>query len=90
VARELGGTVHETLPNPDDVGKEYADIVVGDARLLLMRKTAQGIALGAACPDVPLLLRIAGLFQAECRGWRWPFYFLWRLATGRGLEQRSS
>lgn len=68
----------EVLPNPADEGKEYAEIVVAEARLLLMRKTGLGIALGAAYPDLPLLLRIAAIFQAERRGWRWPLYWLWR------------
>jgi hypothetical protein len=84
VACELGGTVQALMPNRENEGKEYADIVVGNSRLLLMRKTGIGIALGAACPDLPLLLQIAALFQAECRGWRWPLYRLWRRATGRG------
>jgi hypothetical protein len=84
VAVELGGTVIELLPNPSDDGKEYLEIAVGSAQLLLMRKTGLGIALGAAYPDVPLLLRIAKIYHAECRGWRWPFYRLWRCIAGLG------
>lgn len=70
VARELGGTLAETLPNATDEGKDYAEVVVGEARLLLMRKAGLGMALGAAYPDLPLLLRIAAIFQADYRGWR--------------------
>lgn len=83
VARELGGTVVETLPNPSDEGKEYAEVVAGKARLLLMRKKPFGVALGAEYQDVPLLLRIAAMFQAERRGWRWPLYRLWQQIVGR-------
>ena len=82
VAVELGGTVAEVLPNADDEGKEYAEVVVGAARLLLMRKDGLGIALGAAYPDLPLLLRIAAGVRAEDRGWRWPLYRLWRRVVG--------
>ena len=81
VARELGGTFAELLPNPSDGGKEHAEIVVGEARFLLMRKDPLGISLGVGYPHVPLLLRIAAGVGAECRGWRWPLYRLWRLAV---------
>jgi hypothetical protein len=83
VARELGGTVVETLPNPADDGKEYADIVVGQARLLLMRKAGLGIALGAAYRELSLMQRIAAVYGAECRGWRWSLYRLWHRVIGR-------
>jgi len=82
VAHELGGAVADLLPNPSDVGKEYAEIVVGEARFLLMRKDPLGISLGVGYPHVPLLLRIAVGFGAECRGWRWPLYRLWRRVVG--------
>jgi len=82
VAHALGGTLAEVLPNPADAGKEYAEVVVGEARLLLMRKAGLGIALGAAYPDLPLLLRIAANVRADFRGWRWPLYRLWRRAIG--------
>lgn len=77
-ARDLGGTVAEVLPNTHDEGKEYAEIVVGASRLLLMRKEGLGVALGAAYADLPLLLRIAASVQAEYRGWRWALYWVWR------------
>ncbi len=90
VARELGGTVAEVLPNPADEGKEYAEIVVGEARLLLMRKPGLGIGLGAAYQDLPLLLRIAAKMQAEYRGWRWPLYRIWqRLVGNRRRPKRA-
>jgi hypothetical protein len=83
VSGALGGSVAEVLPNPRDDGKEYAEVQVGPARLLLMRKPGLGIGLGACYADVPLLLRVAVLYQAECRGWRWPLYRLWRRLSGR-------
>jgi hypothetical protein len=55
--------------------------VVGEARFLLMRNHL-GIALHAEYPHVPLLLRVAENFGAECRGWRWPLYRLWRRIVG--------
>jgi hypothetical protein len=78
----LGGSVAEVLPDARDDGKEYAEVQVGSARLLLMRKPGLGVGLGASCPDVPLLLRVAALYGAECRGWRWPLYRLWRRLFG--------
>jgi len=83
VAVELGGTFEEYLPNPSDDGKEYAKVVVGGAFLLLMRRTGIGPALGAECHDLPLLLRIALLYGAEYRGWRWPLYRLWQRVVAR-------
>jgi len=83
VAAELGGRFEEYLPNPADDGKEYAKIVVGEACLLMMRKDGIGAALGAECRDLPLLLRIAALYGAECRGWRWPLYRFWQRVVGR-------
>lgn len=78
----LGGRLEEILPNASDDGKEYAKIVVGDANLLLMRKAGLGAALGAERRHVPLLLRVADLYGAERRGWRWPLYRLWRRIAG--------
>ena len=78
VAQDLGGRLVEVLPNSNDEGKEYAEIVVGEARLLLMRKERHSIALGTSCRDLPLLLQLAASVQAEYRGWRWPIYRLWR------------
>jgi hypothetical protein len=89
VARELRGTVDEVLPNPADDGKEYAEIVVGESRLLLMRQAGLGAALGAAYPDVPFVLRVAALFGAERRGWRWPLYWLWRSVGAHHVESRA-
>ena len=83
VAAELGGTFEEYLPNPSDDGKEYAKVVVGGTCLLLMRRAGMGSALGAECRDVPLLLRVALLYGAKRRGWRWPLYRLWRRVAGR-------
>lgn len=80
---EIGASVSEVLPNPHDDEKEYAELQIGSARLLLMRKRNLGIGLGASYPDVPLLLRIASLYGAECRGWRWPLYRLWQRFFGR-------
>jgi hypothetical protein len=76
VASEVGGRLEEYLPNPSDDGKEYAKIVVGGTCLLLMRKARIGTALGARYRDLPLLLRIASLYGAEYRGWRWLLYRL--------------
>lgn len=83
VTQEFGGSISEVLPNPADDGKEYAELQIGTARLLLMRKPELGIGLGAAYADVPLLLQIGATFHAQRRGWRWPFYWLRQLA-GRG------
>jgi hypothetical protein len=72
VAHELGGAVAELLPNPSDVGKEYAEIVVGEARFLLMRKDPLGISLGVGYRHVPLLLRAEGVRDEwHCRSF-WP------------------
>jgi hypothetical protein len=83
VSGEFGGSISEVLPSSQDDGKEYAEVQVGSARLLLMRKPGLGIGLGASYPDVPLLLRVAALYRAECRGWRWPLYRLWQRLSGR-------
>ena len=82
---EFGGSISKVGPNSQDDGKEYAEVQVGAARLLLMRKPGLGIGLGASdYPDVPLLLRpVAALYRAECRGWRWPVYQLWQRLSGR-------
>jgi hypothetical protein len=79
----FGGSFSEVLPNSCDNSKEYAEVQIGPARLLLVRKPGLGIGLGASCADVPLLLRIAALYRAECRGWRWPLYRLWQRLSGR-------
>jgi len=52
----LGGTFGEYLTNPSDDGKEYANVVVGRACLVLMRRAGIGSALGAGCRDLPLLV----------------------------------
>jgi hypothetical protein len=83
VAAELGGTLDVYFPNSADEGKEYAQIVVGSATLLLMRKSGLGAALGAAYRDLPLLLRIASRYDAQFRGWRWPLYRLWQRVVRR-------
>jgi hypothetical protein len=90
VANEFGGSVTDVLPNPHDEGKEYAEVQVGSAQLLLMRKPGLGLGLGAACPDVPLLLRVAALYRAECRGWRWPLFRLWHWLAGPGRHDGVS
>ena len=89
VAKELGGKVVDILSNPDDDGKEYAQVMVGPARLLLMRKDGLGAALGAAYPDLPLLLQIATLVGAEYRGWRWTLYRVWRRFVGIRRSTRT-
>jgi hypothetical protein len=86
ICREYHATLVEVLPNEDDDGKEYAELRIGAARLLLMRKSGLGIGLGAERSDVPLLLRIAAVYNAPCRGWRWPFYRL-RRRLGATLRQ---
>jgi len=86
VCNAVGGSAVETLPSSRDEDKEYWQLQVGLARLLLMRKPPLGVGLGAALPDLPLLLRIGAMFGAECRGWRWPFYRLWRWLGGGGAR----
>jgi hypothetical protein len=78
VCDEFEGSVADILPGLRDEDKEYAELRVGAARLLLMRKPGLGVGLGAACPNVPLLLRIGAAFGAGCQGWRWPLYRIWR------------
>jgi hypothetical protein len=84
VAAELGGKFQEHMPDDGDVGKEYAYIVVAGSSMMLMRKDGFGVALGAERRELPLLLRVAALYGAEFRGWRWPIYRIWqRLFGGR-------
>lgn len=89
VCDEFGGSVTEVLPGPRDEDKEYVELSVGTARLLLMRKPGLGLGLGAGYPDVPQLLRIAVAFGAERRGWRWPLYRLWQQLFGSGRPAKQ-
>lgn len=82
VASELGGRLEEYLPNPADGGKEYAKVVVDGACLLLMRKDGVGVALGGEYRDLPRLLKVAALYGARRRGWRWPLCRLWQRVAG--------
>ena len=84
---EFGAAIVEAMPNPAEDGKEYLWLQVGAARLLLMRKAGCGVGLSAAYPDLPLLLRIGTTFGATLKGWRWPFYHLWRRLIGQARRR---
>lgn len=80
---DFGANIVEAMPNPAEDGKEYWWLQVGEARLLLMRKADCGVGLSAVYPDLPLLLRIGAAYGATLKGWRWPFYHLWRRLIGQ-------
>lgn len=75
---EFGAVEVEALPNEAEDGKEYLWLRIDAARLLLTRKAGCGVGHSAEYDDLPLLLRIGAAFGARPRGWRWPFYRLWR------------
>lgn len=83
---EIGAVVVDSLPAPVEDAKEYSWMQVGQARLLLMRKVGCGVGLSADYADIPLLLHIGAVFGAQCRGWRWPLYRLWRRLFGGAVR----
>jgi hypothetical protein len=76
VVSELGGRFEEYHPNDPNEGTEYYLIFVGKMRLGLTSKNGIVDRIGSYGLDIPLLLRVAELYGAERRGWRWPLYWV--------------
>jgi hypothetical protein len=84
VTTELGWRVEDYYPNDPEEGTEYADIFVGNELMLgLTSKSGIVSRIGSDGPRIPFLLRIAALYGAECRGWRWRLFRLWKRLIGR-------
>src|SRR5262245_33909902 len=86
VTSELGARVEDYDPNDPEDGTEYAHIFVGN-KIMLGLESKNGIVarIGADAngPCMPFLLRLAALYGAEGRGWRWRLYRLWQRLIGR-------
>jgi len=78
VESELGGRFEKYYPNDPEEGTEYYSIFLGKTWLLLDSKNGRVAGFGADWRDIPLMLRIAALYGAERRGWRWLLYRLWQ------------
>ena len=89
VVSELGGRFEEYHPNDPVEGTEYYSIFVGKTWLLLDSKDGRVAQIGADWRDIPLMLRIAALYGAERRGWRWPLYWLWQRVVGQCQDAES-
>jgi hypothetical protein len=86
VVNELGGRFEEYHPNDPEEGTEYAHIFIGKAMMMVASKGGIVPRIGADWRYIPILLRIADLYGAKRRGWRWPLYPLWYRLVGRRRE----
>lgn len=83
VVSELGARFEEYHPNDPEEGVVTYSIFVGKTWILLDSKDGRVAGFGADWRDIPLMLKIAAMYGAERRGWRWPLYWLWKRFGGQ-------
>ena len=86
VVYQLGWRFEEYHPNDPEEGTDYYAIFAGKSWMLLDSKGGRVAGFGADWRDIPHLLRIADLYGAERRGWRWPLYWLWQRFGGSSQD----
>jgi hypothetical protein len=87
VVSTLGWRFEEYHPNDPNEGTRYYSIFPPKSWMVLTIKKGEVASVGADWRDIPLLLRIADLYGAKRRGWRWPLYWL---RYGLGGKRQSS
>lgn len=81
---ELGWRFEDYHPNDPEEGADYHIIFAGNSCLSILDSKGGRLArIGVDWRDTPLLLRLADLYGAERRGWRWPQYWLWYHLGGK-------